>query len=88
MVFAESGKEGLWNPEGGALLDVAEAQGLTPQFGCRGGSCGTCRTRVLKGAVTYAAPPSFQVEADEALICCALPAQGMQASNEELQLGI
>ena len=88
VFFTESGKEGRWNPEGGTLLDVAEARGLTPPFGCRGGSCGTCRTRVLKGAVTYAMQPSFQVEADEALICCALPAQGMRASNEALQLAI
>ncbi|MNL18304.1 Ferredoxin [compost metagenome] len=88
VVFIESGKEGRWNPEGGSLLDVAEAQGLTPPFGCRGGSCGTCRTRVLKGAVTYATQPSFQVDADEALICCALPAQHMNASNEALQLAI
>ena len=88
VVFTETGKEGRWNPEGGSLLDVAEARGITPPFGCRGGSCGTCRTRVLKGAVTYATQPSFSVEADEALICCALPAQGMQASNEVLQLAI
>jgi ferredoxin len=88
VVFTESGKEGRWNPAGGSLLDVAEAQGLTPPFGCRGGSCGTCRTRVLKGAVTYPTQPSFQVEADEALICCALPAQGMQASTDALQLEI
>jgi len=88
VVFTESGKEGRWNPEGGSLLDVAEGRGLAPPFGCRGGSCGACRTRVLEGAVTYATRPSFQVEADEALICCALPAQGMHASNEALQLAI
>ena len=41
------------------------------------GSCGDCRTRVLQGWVTYASPPSFAVPAGEALICCAVPAQGM-----------
>lgn len=43
---------------------------------------------LLKGAVIYATQPSFQVEADEALICCALPAQDMHASIEALQLAI
>uniref|UniRef100_C5CLC5 Oxidoreductase FAD/NAD(P)-binding domain protein n=1 Tax=Variovorax paradoxus (strain S110) TaxID=543728 RepID=C5CLC5_VARPS len=56
VVFTESGKEGRWTPEDGSLLNVAEALGLAPPFGCRGGSCGTCRTRVLK--VSVASRPS------------------------------
>jgi len=75
IVFAQSGRETLWNPGDGPLLDVAEARGLTPAFGCRSGSCGTCRVDVLEGSVTYAASPSFDVPHDQALLCCALPAQ-------------
>jgi ferredoxin-NADP reductase/predicted pyridoxine 5'-phosphate oxidase superfamily flavin-nucleotide-binding protein len=85
IVFAESGKEGRWNPGDGSLLDVAEARGLSPAFGCRGGSCGTCKAKVLEGAVTYTAQPSFPVQADEALICCAVPSQ---ASNQALHLAL
>lgn len=88
IVFAESGKEGRWDPEGGSLLEVAEARGLTPPFGCRGGSCGTCTTRVLKGAVTYATTPSFRVEASEALICCALPAKSLRGLDEVVELAM
>jgi ferredoxin-NADP reductase/predicted pyridoxine 5'-phosphate oxidase superfamily flavin-nucleotide-binding protein len=75
LVFTESGKEARWNPGDGSLLEVAEARGLSPAFGCRGGSCGTCKTRVLKGAVTYTSAPSFALEEGEALICCAVPAE-------------
>jgi ferredoxin len=75
IVFAETDKEARWNPGDGSLLEVAEARGLAPAFGCRGGSCGTCATRVLQGAVTYAERPSFAVPPGEALLCCALPAQ-------------
>jgi ferredoxin len=76
VIFARSGKEARWEPKTGPLLDLAEARGLSPEYSCRGGSCGTCRTRVLKGAVAYETPPAFVTEADEALICCAIPAKG------------
>lgn len=79
IVFAASGKEAGWKPGDGSLLEVAEARGLAPAFGCRGGSCGSCRTRVLAGAVTYAEPPAFAVPAGEALLCCAVPAESAQA---------
>ena len=74
VIFAKSAKEARWSPDAGSLLELAEARGLVPDFSCREGSCGTCRTRVLKGAVAYAQQPAAAVEADEALICCAVPA--------------
>ena len=74
--FEDSGSDTTWSPGSGSLLDLAEAQGLAPAFGCRAGSCGTCRTRIMEGAVTYTEPPTAGVAADEALICCAVPAAG------------
>jgi len=74
VAFMTSGKEARWTPEAGSLLDLAEARGLTPDFSCRGGSCGTCATKVLAGKVTYAARPTAEVADDTALICCAVPA--------------
>jgi len=85
IIFADSAKEARWKPGDGNLLEVAEARGLDPAFGCRGGSCGDCRARVLEGGVTYASPPSFAVPAGEALICCAVPAQG---TGEALHLAL
>jgi len=82
VTFKASSKEASWDPESGSLLDLAEQNDLTPLFGCRNGSCGTCRTPLLQGTVTYAEPPEFQLTAGEALICCALPATG----TEPLQL--
>lgn len=84
VLFMDSTKEARWNPGDGSLLELAEQRGLEPPFGCRAGSCGSCRTKVLQGAVTYAQAPEFAVADGEALICCAVPAAGTQALHLEL----
>ncbi|WP_407520748.1 pyridoxamine 5'-phosphate oxidase family protein [Methylobacterium oryzisoli] len=73
--FIDSTKEARWTPESGTLLDLAEARGLSPEFSCRTGSCGTCRTKLLAGAVTYVRETSAPVAEDEVLICSAVPAE-------------
>jgi len=88
VMFVKSGKEARWVPEGGSLLDLAEARGLSPEFGCRGGTCGTCRTHVVEGAVAYVTPPDFKVADDEALICCAVPANRESGGGPRLLLDI
>ncbi len=64
-----------WSAEDGSLLELAEAQGLTPNFSCRSGSCGSCATKLSQGSVSYRSPPEAEVEAGEALLCCARPAK-------------
>lgn len=76
VLFATSGKEARWEPGSGTLLELAEARGLNPEFSCRGGSCGTCKTRLTSGQVHYLTPPAMRLADDEVLICCAAPAQG------------
>jgi ferredoxin-NADP reductase/predicted pyridoxine 5'-phosphate oxidase superfamily flavin-nucleotide-binding protein/ferredoxin len=71
--FLHAAKEVRWTPDGGSLLDLAEQSGLAPEFGCREGNCGTCRTRIAQGSVAYARQPEFDVTEGEALICCAVP---------------
>jgi ferredoxin len=45
-------------PEGETLLDVAEANGIPITSLCRGGTCGTCKAKLLAGqpaiATSYA----------------------------------
>ncbi|WP_285710740.1 pyridoxamine 5'-phosphate oxidase family protein [Erythrobacter oryzae] len=88
VAFAKSGKEARWDPSAGSLLDLAEARGLTPEYSCRGGSCGTCAVKVLAGKVTYEARPSAKVGADEALICCAVPADPSEGGGDRLILDV
>lgn len=85
VIFAASGKEARWQPGEGTLLDLAEARGLSPEYGCRNGSCGSCSTPVLEGEVAYPQQPSFEVSQGEALICCAVPAEN---DGRALQLAV
>ena len=78
VVFERSAKEARWQPDGGSLLELAESRGLRPEFSCRGGSCGTCKTRLVSGAVNYPQVPADVPEAGHVLICCAVPAQSSQ----------
>ncbi|MEJ6817867.1 pyridoxamine 5'-phosphate oxidase family protein [Pseudomonas sp. LF-5] len=78
VVFERSAKEARWQPDGGSLLELAESRGLRPEFSCRGGSCGTCKTRLISGAVNYPQPPAEIPEEGQVLICCAVPAQSSQ----------
>lgn len=73
VAFTRSGKEARWEPGGISLLELAEARGLTPEFSCRSGSCGSCATRIIAGEVTYPERPQARVGPNEALICCAVP---------------
>jgi ferredoxin-NADP reductase/predicted pyridoxine 5'-phosphate oxidase superfamily flavin-nucleotide-binding protein len=86
VAFAKSGKEARWDVAAGSLLDLAEARGLTPEYSCRGGSCGTCAVKVLAGKVTYDTRPSAKVDADQALICCAVPADPSAGGGDRLIL--
>jgi ferredoxin-NADP reductase/predicted pyridoxine 5'-phosphate oxidase superfamily flavin-nucleotide-binding protein len=78
VVFQRSAKEARWQPDGGSLLELAESRGLRPEFSCRGGSCGTCKTRLISGQVNYPQPPAEVPDEGQVLICCAIPAQGSQ----------
>ncbi|HJY40878.1 MAG TPA: 2Fe-2S iron-sulfur cluster-binding protein [Steroidobacteraceae bacterium] len=63
--------------DGTTVLEAAEDAGLDLPYSCRAGVCSTCRTRVVRGAVTmmtnYALEP-WEVEAGYVLCCQALPA--------------
>ena len=81
VTFAASGFEQVWQPQEGSLLELAEAHGLTPEFGCRNGVCGSCRTTVKSGSVVHRTEPRVALEDGEALICCAVPAKNDGGKN-------
>lgn len=73
--------------EGETLLDAALRQGLAFPYGCRNGSCGSCKGRVLDGQYHYAggvAPPGL--EAGEAAAGLALFCQLMPGSDLRIEV--
>ncbi len=75
VTFAASGVEQGWKEGDGTLLEFAEAHGMTPTFGCRSGSCGSCACKITSGEVSYAQTPGFTPEDGEVLLCCSVPAK-------------
>lgn len=72
--FARSGVDAVWEPiDDLTLLELAEEVGLTPDFACRRGTCGTCTVKLLKGAVAYDPPLQNAPAPGECLTCCARP---------------
>jgi ferredoxin len=82
--FTKSNIEKLWNRGDATLLELAEDQGLNPDFGCRKGSCGMCLTKLKSGSITYRTKPGAEHASDEVLICCAVPAEGSERVELEL----
>lgn len=82
--FTTSGFEQRWNAGDATILEVAEKHGLSPDYGCRSGSCGSCVTKLKSGTVSYRTEPSAPHETDEVLICCAVPAKGTDTVELDL----
>jgi ferredoxin-NADP reductase len=76
VVFRRSARDAAWTAGDGTLLEFAEGQGVAVPSECRSGSCGTCATRVLSGAVDYVQSHDAPVEPGCALLCVAQPAEG------------
>lgn len=72
--FSRSGHSAVWQQDADmSLLELAEANGLSPDFSCRNGQCGLCRSTLLQGDVVYPRAPSLELAPRDVLLCCALP---------------
>ena len=83
ITFSQSQVEQAWSKGDGNLLEFAEAHGLTPEYGCRSGQCGTCKVKLLKGKVSYQQEVSASIDEDEILLCCAVPAIDPEDESED-----
>jgi MOSC domain-containing protein YiiM/ferredoxin-NADP reductase len=72
VTFTRSNMDVAWTRASGTLLNLAEAAGISPTFGCRAGSCGLCRTGIADGKVSYVEPID-EPEAGYIYPCCAIP---------------
>lgn len=73
VTFRKSGLSAQWVDGAESLLSLAESHGLAPEFSCRAGVCGTCKTGLVDGEVSYFEEPLDDPGAGQVLICCARP---------------
>ena len=71
--FSASGKKINWDSDCDSLLDLAEANQINIEFGCRAGSCGSCETDLLSGKVRYIEGATPTCSPDKCLVCIAQP---------------
>ena len=73
VTFVQSGKAALWDGQHDSLLDLAEANQLFPDSGCRAGSCGSCETGLTSGKVVYPEGERPDCAPGKCLLCIARP---------------
>jgi hypothetical protein len=71
--FARSGKALPWSGKEESLLEFAETAGVAIDCGCRAGNCGTCKTMIKSGQVSYWKEPGCGVEPGSCLVCICAP---------------
>ncbi len=86
--FAYSRFEQAWTSQAGSLLELAESHDLAPAYGCRSGQCGACKTRLLSGEVAYQYVHDVELEDDEVLLCCCVPAKAPDGQVARVSVAI
>jgi ferredoxin-NADP reductase/MOSC domain-containing protein YiiM len=71
--FSQSGVKTNWNPSFESILDLAEANGLSPDYSCRSGICHTCMVKLEYGEVEYFEEPLDPPDEGCVLICVSKP---------------
>jgi uncharacterized protein len=73
VVFARCAVTANWTEGDGSLLDIAEANGVRIDSGCRAGNCGTCETAIRSGEVRHPIVTGFRSREGCCLPCVAVP---------------
>ena len=71
--FSRSGVAATWDPTCETILDLAEKQGLSPDYSCRSGICQTCMCELIEGEIEYVDEPLATPDPGHILICCSRP---------------
>ncbi len=73
VTFKKSDHAVLWSANHDSLLELAEANGIFPESGCRAGSCGSCETGIVGGKVKYPDGQPVDCSPGACLLCLAKP---------------
>lgn len=77
ITFAKSGKELVWRPACGSLLDLALSHQIKVDYYCRVGDCQSCVQKLVSGAADYPAGEAPVLAEGQVLLCQAVPDSDM-----------
>ncbi len=73
VIFKKSNLECEWTGEHESILELAEANDLDLDYGCRMGNCTACQQPVVAGEVEYPNGHTGEPEEGNELLCCSQP---------------
>ena len=74
VTFVGTGTTLTWDPAFSTILELAEANGIDPVYGCRDGFCHSCMCKLISGAVEYINPKMVVMPKEgQVLICYSFP---------------
>jgi len=71
--FLLSGTCLAWDNRYATLLDFAESQDVSLDYGCRAGNCGQCLVSVKSGNIDHIQAPGVSLEENQCLPCIGIP---------------
>lgn len=73
IIFKRAGVEFEWTGDDESILELAEANDLDLDYGCRMGNCTACEQVILSGEVEYPMGHTGEPAENGALLCCCAP---------------
>jgi ferredoxin len=73
IIFQQSDMSFEWTGDEESILELAEANDLDLDFGCRMGNCTACQYPLVSGEVEYPNGHTGEPEAGHILLCCCQP---------------
>lgn len=73
VTFQKSNVVLEWTGNEESLLEVAEANDMDLDFGCRMGNCTACQQTLVSGEVEYPTGHTGEPDAGNVLLCCCHP---------------
>lgn len=73
VTFAATDRTILWSANHDSLLELAEANDVFSESGCRAGRCGACETAIISGKVAYQQDQTVDCSPGTCLLCIAKP---------------
>ncbi|PDH27761.1 MAG: hypothetical protein CNE95_07715 [Puniceicoccaceae bacterium MED-G30] len=73
VTFQKSNVVLEWTGNEESLLEVAEANDMDLDFGCRMGNCTACQQTLVSGEVEYPTGHTGEPDAGNILLCCCQP---------------